>query len=133
MPKSDGGAQRLSSVESGQGALVGHTGPSAGSSGITEQEMIAWMKDGIDWLSKEATIQEQSLQELSLAAENKFLVDGNPIHLAGEGMGYLRVWAEGFPIHRKAHLADRLDIGAAANAPVQAPAQGRVTTVGFDP
>src|SRR2546427_3323126 len=70
-PKSDAGAQHLSSVETSQSALAGQTNPSAGSNGLTEQEMITSIKDGIDWLSKEAAIQEQSLQELSLAAEHK--------------------------------------------------------------
>ncbi len=36
------------------------------------------------------------------------------------------------PFTEKPAWHDGLDIGAAANAPVQAPAQGRVTNVGFD-
>lgn len=36
------------------------------------------------------------------------------------------------PFTEKPAWHDGLDIGAAANAPVQAPAQGRVTTVAFD-
>jgi murein DD-endopeptidase MepM/ murein hydrolase activator NlpD len=134
MPKSDAGAQHLSSVDSSQSALAGQTGPSAGSSGLTEQEMIASIKDGIDWLSKEATIQEQSLQELSLAAEKK-----SSRWAATPSIWPVKGWVtSGFgprvsPFTEKPAWHDGLDIGAAANAPVQAPAQGRVTTVGFDP
>jgi murein DD-endopeptidase MepM/ murein hydrolase activator NlpD len=37
------------------------------------------------------------------------------------------------PFTEKPAWHDGLDIGAAPNAPVQAPAQGRVTATGFDP
>lgn len=133
-PKSDAEAQPFSSVETSQSALPGQTSPSAGSSGLTEQEMIASIKDGIDWLSKEAATQEQSLQELSLAAENK-----SSRWAATPSIWPVKGWVtSGFgprvsPFTEKPAWHDGLDIGAAANAPVQAPAQGRVTTVGFDP
>jgi murein DD-endopeptidase MepM/ murein hydrolase activator NlpD len=96
--------------------------------------MIASIKDGIDWLSKEATTQEQSLQELSLAAEQK-----SSRWAATPSIWPVKGWVtSGFgprvsPFTEKPAWHDGLDIGAAANAPVQAPAQGRVTTVGFDP
>ncbi|MGH7180664.1 MAG: M23 family metallopeptidase, partial [Nitrospiraceae bacterium] len=102
-------------------------------SGLTEQEMIASIKDGIDWLSKEATIQEQSLQELSLAAEKK-----SSRWAATPSIWPVKGWVtSGFgprvsPFTEKPAWHDGLDIGAAANAPVQASAQGRVTAVGFD-
>jgi murein DD-endopeptidase MepM/ murein hydrolase activator NlpD len=132
-PRSDAG-NHLSSVETNQDALAGQTGPSASSSARTEQEMIASIKDGIDWLSKEATTQEQSLQELSLAAEQK-----SSRWAATPSIWPVKGWVtSGFgprvsPFTEKPAWHDGLDIGAAANAPVQAPAQGRVTTVGFDP
>ncbi|HSL03893.1 MAG TPA: hypothetical protein VK901_10190, partial [Nitrospiraceae bacterium] len=69
--QSDTEGQRPGSVESSQSAPAGQAGPSAGISGLTEEERIASIKTGIDWLSKEASIQEQSLQELSMAAEKK--------------------------------------------------------------
>ena len=134
IPNSDAGAQHFSSVESSQSAVVGQTGSSAGSSGLTEQEMMASIKESIDWLSKEATIQEQSLQELSLAAEKK-----SSRWAATPSIWPVKGWVtSGFgprvsPFTEKPAWHDGLDIGAAANAPVQAPAQGRVTTVGFDP
>ena len=132
--KSDAGAQHFSSVETSQSDLTGQTSPSAGSNSPTEQEMITSIKDGIDWLSKEAAIQEQSLQELSLAAEQK-----SSRWAATPSIWPVKGWVtSGFgprvsPFTEKPAWHDGLDIGAAANAPVQAPAQGRVTAVGFDP
>jgi murein DD-endopeptidase MepM/ murein hydrolase activator NlpD len=133
IPKSETGARHVGSVETSQSALAGQTSLSAGSSGFTEQEMIASIKDGIDWLSKEAAIQEQSLQELSLAAEQK-----SSRWSATPSIWPVKGWVtSGFgprvsPFTEKPAWHDGLDIGAAANAPVQAPAQGRVTAVGFD-
>lgn len=132
-PTSDAGTH-FSSVETNQNALAGQTSLSASSSVRTEQEMIASIKDGIDWLSKEATTQEQSLKELSLAAEQK-----SSRWAATPSIWPVKGWVtSGFgprvsPFTEKPAWHDGLDIGAAANAPVQAPAQGRVTTVGFDP
>ncbi|TKS62259.1 MAG: hypothetical protein EWM73_02674 [Nitrospira sp.] len=131
--KSDAGTQYVGSVETSQSALGGQTNPSVGSSDLTEQEMIASIKDDIDWLSKEAAIQEQSLQELSLAAEQK-----SSRWAATPSIWPVKGWVtSGFgprvsPFTEKPAWHDGLDIGSAANAPVQAPAQGRVTTVGFD-
>jgi len=107
---------------------------SVGSNGLTEQEMIASIKNSIEWLSKEATVQEQFLQELSLAAEQK-----SSRWAATPSIWPVKGWVtSGFgprvsPFTEKPAWHDGLDIGAAANAPVQAPAQGRVTMVGFDP
>ncbi len=134
MPMSEAGAQHLSSTETSQSSLAGQTNLHAGSSGLTEQEMIASIKDSIDWLSKEATTQERSLQELSLAAEQK-----SSRWAATPSIWPVKGWVtSGFgprvsPFTEKPAWHDGLDIGAAANAPVQAPAQGRVTAVGFDP
>jgi murein DD-endopeptidase MepM/ murein hydrolase activator NlpD len=132
--KNDIGAQHSGSVESSQSGLTGQPIPSAGSSGLTEEERIASIKDGIDWLTKEAAVQEQSLQELSLAAEKK-----SSRWAATPSIWPVKGWVtSGFgprvsPFTEKPAWHDGLDIGAAANAPVQAPAQGRVTAVGFDP
>ena len=132
--KSDPAAQHFSLAETSQSTLNGQTSASAGSSGLNEQEAIASIKDGIDWLSKEAAIQEQSLQELSLAAEQK-----SSRWAATPSIWPVKGWVtSGFgprvsPFTEKPAWHDGLDIAAAANAPVQAPAQGRVTTVGSDP
>jgi murein DD-endopeptidase MepM/ murein hydrolase activator NlpD len=133
-PSRDGGAQRPSLVETDQSTPVGQASHSVDPSGLTEQEMIASIRDGIDWLSKEATSQEQFLQELSLAAEQK-----SSRWAATPSIWPVKGWVtSGFgprvsPFTEKPAWHDGLDIGAAANAPVQAPAQGRVTTVGIDP
>jgi murein DD-endopeptidase MepM/ murein hydrolase activator NlpD len=130
----DAQAQLSRSAETSQSALPGETSQSAGSSDLTEQGKIASIKDGIDWLSKEAAIQEQSLQELSLAAEQK-----SSRWAATPSIWPVKGWiTSGFgprvsPFTEKPAWHDGLDIGAAANAPVQAPAQGRVTAVGSDP
>jgi murein DD-endopeptidase MepM/ murein hydrolase activator NlpD len=132
--KSDPVAQHFSPAETSQSALTAQTSAPAGSSGLNEQEAIASIKDSIDWLSKEAAIQEQSLQELSLAAEQK-----SSRWAATPSIWPVKGWVtSGFgprvsPFTEKPAWHDGLDIAAAANAPVQAPAQGRVTTVGFDP
>ena len=132
--KSNTENQHSGSPESSQSALTSPMSSSAGSSGPSEQEMIASIRDGIDWLSKESTIQEQSLQELSLAAEKK-----SSRWAATPSIWPVKGWVtSGFgprvsPFTEKPAWHDGLDIGAAANAPIQSPAQGRVTAVGFDP
>jgi len=132
--KGNVGTQYSNSAETSYNAATGQASFSAGSSSLTEQEMIASIKDGIDWLSKETSTQEQSLQELSSAAEQK-----SSRWAATPSIWPVKGWVtSGFgprvsPFTEKPAWHDGLDIGAAANAPVQAPAQGRVTTVGFDP
>jgi len=132
--KNDVGGQHYSSVETNQSTMVGQTNPSTDQNSFTEQEIIASLKEDIDWLSKEAAIQEQSLQELSLAAEHK-----SSRWAATPSIWPVKGWVtSGFgprvsPFTEKPAWHDGLDIGAAANAPIQAPAQGRVTAVGFDP
>ena len=132
--KSDAVTQHFNSGETAQSTLTGQPDSSAGLSGLTEEERIASIKDGIDWLTKEAAVQEQSLQELSLAAEKR-----SSRWAATPSIWPVKGWVtSGFgprvsPFTEKPAWHDGLDIGAAANAPVQAPAQGRVTAVGFDP
>ena len=127
-------AQPSSSVETSQSALSGQASQSADSGNLTEQEKIALIKDGIDWLSREAAVQERTLQELSLAAEQK-----SSRWAATPSIWPVKGWVtSGFgprvsPFTEKPAWHDGLDIGAAANAPVQVSAQGRVTAVGFDP
>jgi murein DD-endopeptidase MepM/ murein hydrolase activator NlpD len=101
---------------------------------LRHPELVAAVKDGIVWLAKEADVQEQTLQELSVAAEQK-----SSRWAATPSIWPVKGWVtSGFgprvsPFTEKPAWHDGLDIGAAANAPVQAPAQGRVTSVGFDP
>jgi murein DD-endopeptidase MepM/ murein hydrolase activator NlpD len=103
------------------------------STDLDEQGLVAAVRDGIVWLAKEADVQEQTLQELALAAEQK-----SSRWAATPSIWPVKGWVtSGFgprvsPFTEKPAWHDGLDIGAAANAPVQAPAQGRVTSVGFD-
>ena len=103
------------------------------STDFDEQELVSAVRDGIVWLAKEADVQEQTLQELALAAEQK-----SSRWAATPSIWPVKGWVtSGFgprvsPFTEKPAWHDGLDIGAAANAPVQAPAQGRVTSVGFD-
>ena len=124
--------QHSSLVPSAKGAQV----PSVSTTlhGLTSREAISAVSEGIDWLEKEAASQEQVLQELSEAAERK-----SARWAATPSIWPVKGWiTSGFgprvsPFTEKPTWHDGLDIGAAANAPVQAPAQGRVTSVGFDP
>ncbi len=106
----------------------------AGAGDLDEQELVNAVQNGIAWLTKEAAAQEKTLQELSLAAEQK-----SSRWSATPSIWPVKGWVtSGFgprvsPFTEKPAWHDGLDIGAAANAPVQAPAQGRVTSVGFDP
>ena len=124
-----GESELQSSAISGQSDLAG-----SGPKGLDQQELVASVKQGIVWLAKEADVQEQTLQELSLAAEQK-----SSRWAATPSIWPVKGWVtSGFgprvsPFTEKPAWHDGLDIGAAANAPVQAPAQGRVTSVGFDP
>ena len=103
------------------------------STDLDEQELVAAVREGIVWLAKEADLQERTLQELALAAEQK-----SSRWAATPSIWPVKGWVtSGFgprvsPFTEKPAWHDGLDIGAAANAPVQAPAQGRVTNVGFD-
>ena len=104
------------------------------SEAIDEEKLVAEVKEGIDWLTKEADTQEKTLQELYAVAEQK-----SSRWAATPSIWPVKGWVtSGFgprvsPFTEKPAWHDGLDIGAAANAPVQAPAQGRVTLVGFDP
>lgn len=129
-PKGNAGLQLSDTDKSG---ALNQARNLAAQSELDEHELLAVVKQGIDWLSREATAQEQALQELSLAAEQK-----SSRWAATPSIWPVKGWVtSGFgprvsPFTEKPAWHDGLDIGAAANAPVQAPAQGRVTTVAFD-
>jgi len=97
-------------------------------------EAVASVKEGLEWLSKEATTQERILSELAQAAEQR-----SSRWASTPSIWPVKGWVtSGFgprisPFTEKPAWHDGLDIGAAPNAPVQAPAQGRVTATGFDP
>lgn len=98
-----------------------------------EQYVMARVKDDIEQLSKEASIQEKILQELTEAAQQR-----SSRWASTPSIWPVKGWVtSGFgprvsPFTEKPAWHDGLDIGAAPNAPVQAPAQGRITAIGFD-
>ena len=113
---------------------AGKSKASSNSAEFNDQELVSVVKEGINWLEREAGTQEQSLQELSLVAEQK-----SSRWAATPSIWPVKGWVtSGFgprvsPFTEKPAWHDGLDIGAASNAPVHAPAQGRVISVGFDP
>ncbi|HKY70781.1 MAG TPA: M23 family metallopeptidase [Nitrospira sp.] len=122
------GESELQSTAVSQGDVV-----AAGQKELAQEELATIVKESIAWLSKEADLQEHTLQELSVAAEQK-----SARWAATPSIWPVKGWVtSGFgprvsPFTEKPAWHDGLDIGASANAPVQAPAQGRVTSVGFD-
>ncbi|THJ19184.1 MAG: M23 family metallopeptidase [Nitrospira sp. CG24B] len=95
---------------------------------------ITSVKEGLEWLSKQATMQERILDELSQAAEQR-----SSRWASTPSIWPVKGWVtSGFgprisPFTEKPAWHDGLDIGAAPNTPVRAPAQGRITSVGYDP
>ncbi len=97
-------------------------------------EAVASVKNGLEWLAKEATTQERLLSELAKVAEKR-----SSRWAATPSIWPVKGWVtSGFgprisPFTEKPAWHDGLDIGAAPNAPVHAPAKGRVTATGYDP
>ena len=135
----------LEKTSTAEGLHEGQSTETASSSGMPSesvqeiakkdtQDAVESVKQGLEWLEKEAASQEQILNELSQAAEQR-----SSRWAATPSIWPVKGWVtSGFgprisPFTEKPAWHDGLDIGAAQNAPVQAPAQGRVTSVGFDP
>ncbi len=97
-------------------------------------EAVASVKEGLDWLERAATAQERLLSELSEAAEQR-----STRWASTPSIWPVKGWVtSGFgprisPFTEKPAWHDGLDIGAAPNTPVRAPAQGRITSTGYDP
>jgi murein DD-endopeptidase MepM/ murein hydrolase activator NlpD len=97
-------------------------------------QAITSVKEGLEWLSKQATVQERILDELSQAAEQR-----SSRWASTPSIWPVKGWiTSGFgprisPFTEKPAWHDGLDIGAAPNTPVRAPAQGRITSIGYDP
>ncbi len=99
-----------------------------------DAEVIAQLvRDSISALAKEASQEERVLQELTEVAEQR-----SAQWASTPSIWPVRGWVtSGFgprvsPFTEKPAWHDGLDIGAAANAPVQSPALGRVISVSFD-
>ncbi len=101
---------------------------------LENSRLAASVKESLEWLSKEATVQEQILSELSQAAEHR-----SSRWAATPSIWPVKGWVtSGFgprisPFTEKLSWHDGLDIGAAPNTPVQATAQGRVILAAYDP
>ncbi|HKW86439.1 MAG TPA: M23 family metallopeptidase [Nitrospiraceae bacterium] len=99
-----------------------------------EKGLASHVKQELAWLDNEAAIQEQSLEELTAAAEKR-----SNRWAATPSVWPVKGWVtSGFgprisPFTDKPAMHDGIDIGTAPNTPVHAPAAGRVTVVGFDP
>jgi hypothetical protein len=100
---------------------------------LENSRLAASVKESLEWLSKEATIQEQILSELSQAAEQR-----SSRWAATPSIWPVKGWVtSGFgprisPFTEKLSWHDGLDIGAPPNAPVHATAQGRVVLTAYD-
>ena len=144
-PMPEGGLMPSTSAHDGKesvssSAVDGHDATheqASGSGVISTQESlqaVAAVKERLEWLSKQAAVQEQILSELTQAAEQR-----SSRWASTPSIWPVKGWVtSGFgprisPFTEKPAWHDGLDIGAAHNAPVQAPAQGRVTSTGFDP
>ncbi|HSE57870.1 MAG TPA: M23 family metallopeptidase [Nitrospiraceae bacterium] len=98
-----------------------------------QEQLVHRVKQEIERLAAEASVQERTLQELSQAAEQR-----SSRWASTPSIWPVRGWVtSGFgprisPFTEKPGWHDGLDIGAAPNAPIQAPAAGRVTMTGHD-
>jgi len=112
--------------------------PQTSSSSLGQSEekdfLVFRVKQELAWLANEAAIQEQNLEVLTAAAEKRLTR-----WAATPSVWPVKGWVtSGFgprisPFTDKPAMHDGLDIGAAPNTAVHAPAAGRVTVVGFDP
>lgn len=97
-------------------------------------DAVAAVKEGLVWLERAATAQERLLSELSEAAEQR-----STRWASTPSIWPVKGWVtSGFgprmsPFTEKPAWHDGLDIGAAPNTPVRAPAKGRITYAGYDP
>ncbi len=98
-----------------------------------EKPLVEKVQQDIVWLERHATMEERILEELIEAAKDKSARWG-----ATPSIWPVRGWVtSGFgarisPFTNQLAMHDGLDIGAPPNTPVQAPANGYVTSAGFD-
>ncbi|MBI4002626.1 MAG: M23 family metallopeptidase [Nitrospira defluvii] len=97
------------------------------------EEIAQQVRESIDALVREAAQQEEALQSLTQIAEQR-----STQWASTPSIWPVRGWVTSpfgprvSPFTEKPAWHDGLDIGASPNAPVQAPALGRVVTVAFD-
>ena len=98
------------------------------------QDLADQLRDKIVSLKQEAVFQERSLQEITVVAKER-----SYRWAATPSVSPVKGWiTSGFgprtsPFTGQLANHDGLDIGASPNAPIFAPATGRVVAVGFDP
>jgi hypothetical protein len=128
----DGGQPILSMPPAAQPALVQDPppgdAPPAGEKSLTKK-----VEQDIAWLTRHSTEEERILEELIEAAKDK-----SARWAATPSIWPVRGWVtSGFgarisPFTGQLAMHDGLDIGASPNTPVQSPANGYVTSAGFD-
>jgi biotin carboxyl carrier protein len=98
-----------------------------------ERSLTEKIQQDIAWLERHSAVEERMLEELIEAAKDK-----SARWAATPSIWPVRGWVtSGFgarisPFTNQLAMHDGLDIGAAPNTPVQAPASGHVTSAGFD-
>jgi len=98
-----------------------------------EKSLAEKVRQDIAWLQRHSTVEEQILEELIEAAKDK-----SARWAATPSIWPVRGWVtSGFgarvsPFTGQLAMHDGLDIGAAPNTPIQSPANGYVTSAGFD-
>ncbi len=118
-------------VETGSAAADGRL--STAEASASRAELAAHVQDGLTWLQGQVKDQESTLTVLEEVAQEK----------AERWASMPSIWpvkgwvTSGFgprvsPFTGQLAMHDGVDIGAAPNAPVQSPAAGRVTAMGFD-
>lgn len=102
--------------------------------GNNVDEVASKVQEGLVWLQTVTVAEERTLQDLTEAVESR-----QARWAATPSIWPVKGWVtSGFgqrvsPFTGQATMHEGLDIGAAPNAPIQAPAAGRVTATGFDP
>lgn len=105
----------------------------AGQSEEQEKDLASHVKHEIAQLQTETVFQERTLQELTMAAnEKRARWASTPSVWPVKGWVTSHFGPRISPFTGEEALHDGLDIGTAPNTPVQAPAAGTVAAVGFD-
>jgi murein DD-endopeptidase MepM/ murein hydrolase activator NlpD len=128
----DGGQPILSMPPVAQPVLV-QDPPPQDAAPAGEKSLTKKVEQDIAWLKRQSVEEERILEELIEAAKDK-----SARWAATPSIWPVRGWVtSGFgarisPFTGQLAMHDGLDIGAAPNTPVQAPASGYVTSAGFD-
>ncbi|MBI4400411.1 MAG: M23 family metallopeptidase [Nitrospirae bacterium] len=98
-----------------------------------EKNLTLRVQKEISWLQNEANSQERTLEEMKEVANAKSARwDSTPSIWPVKGWVTSSFGPRISPFTGQLAMHDGLDIGSPPNAPIQAPAAGRVTATGFD-